>query len=72
VAIGALNGATVDDRVIGITSELQEGLHKGTAKISVPSVWVKGSCVGGCNDGPEPGCGMLPMLASGKLQAMPA
>eukprot|EP00227_Mantoniella_beaufortii_P013750 CAMPEP_0197582586 /NCGR_PEP_ID=MMETSP1326-20131121/5760_1 /TAXON_ID=1155430 /ORGANISM="Genus nov. species nov., Strain RCC2288" /LENGTH=104 /DNA_ID=CAMNT_0043146691 /DNA_START=66 /DNA_END=380 /DNA_ORIENTATION=+ len=37
---------------------------------SVPAVFVKGKFVGGCNDGPEPGMGALPLLASGKLAQM--
>ena len=31
---------------------------------------VKGTFVGGCNDGPEPWMGLLPMLESGKLREM--
>ena len=34
---------------------------------SVPAVFVKGKFVGGCNDGPEPWMGVLPLLNSGKL-----
>jgi glutaredoxin-related protein len=37
---------------------------------SVPAVFVKGKFVGGCNDGPEPWMGALPLLASGKLEEM--
>lgn len=37
---------------------------------SVPAVFVKGKFVGGCNDGPEPWMGALPLLNSGKIEEM--
>jgi len=45
-------------------------LAKLTGKTSAPSVWVKGTYIGGCNDGTKPGHGVKPMLKSGKLQEM--
>eukprot|EP00308_Calcidiscus_leptoporus_P003359 CAMPEP_0119354472 /NCGR_PEP_ID=MMETSP1334-20130426/3469_1 /TAXON_ID=127549 /ORGANISM="Calcidiscus leptoporus, Strain RCC1130" /LENGTH=97 /DNA_ID=CAMNT_0007368037 /DNA_START=15 /DNA_END=308 /DNA_ORIENTATION=+ len=39
-----------------------------TGKTSAPSVWIKGTYVGGCNDGTEPWHGVLPMLANGKFK----
>mmetsp|Transcript_92186 Transcript_92186/g.231862 ORF Transcript_92186/g.231862 Transcript_92186/m.231862 type:complete len:98 (+) Transcript_92186:99-392(+) len=45
-------------------------LIEKTGKSSAPSVWIKGTYVGGCNDGTEPWHGVKPMLASGKFEEM--
>ena len=37
---------------------------------SIPSIWVKGKFVGGCNDGPEAWMGIKKMIKSGKLNEM--
>jgi glutaredoxin 3 len=37
---------------------------------SVPAVFVKGTFVGGCNDGPEPWMGALKLLNNGELRKM--
>lgn len=41
-----------------------------TGKTSAPSVWIRGTYVGGCNDGTEAWHGVKPMLESGKFQEM--
>jgi len=41
-----------------------------TGKKSAPAVFVKGTYIGGCNDGTEPWHGVLPCLESGKLKEM--
>ena len=49
-------------------SRKQRGeLKSKTGKTSVPSCWVNGVYVGGCNDGPEKWMGIKPMIRSGKL-----
>lgn len=45
-------------------------LAKRTGRTSVPQVWIGGEFVGGCNDGPKPGFGIVPLKASGQLQTM--
>jgi glutaredoxin len=45
-------------------------LKDKTGKTSAPSTWVKGTYVGGCNDGVESWHGVIPMLASGKMSEM--
>jgi len=50
-------------------------LHKAeiknlTGKTSAPSTWVKGTYIGGCNDGTKKWHGVVPMLENGKLQGM--
>jgi glutaredoxin 3 len=44
-------------------------LAKRTGRTSVPQIWIGGEFVGGCNDGPEPGYGVVPLSASGQLQS---
>mmetsp|Transcript_51992 Transcript_51992/g.123777 ORF Transcript_51992/g.123777 Transcript_51992/m.123777 type:complete len:161 (+) Transcript_51992:46-528(+) len=70
MAIDALNQAEVDHKLVLINAEYKAGLIERIRKGSVPSVWVKGEYIGGCNDGIAPGQGVLPMLKSGKLQEM--
>lgn len=45
-------------------------LRQRTGATSAPSVWIKGTYVGGCNDGTEPWHGVRPMIRSGKFQEM--
>jgi len=47
-----------------------EELKRRTGKTSAPSTWIKGTYVGGCNDGTEPWHGVKPMLKSGKFHEM--
>ena len=48
----------------------REALYDMTNVSSIPSIWVKGTFVGGCNDGPEGWMGIKKMLKSGKLEEM--
>mmetsp|Transcript_123901 Transcript_123901/g.214475 ORF Transcript_123901/g.214475 Transcript_123901/m.214475 type:complete len:183 (+) Transcript_123901:66-614(+) len=48
----------------------KSALQQTTGKTSAPSVWIKGTYVGGCNDGTEAWHGVLPMLKSGKFTEM--
>ena len=47
-------------------NEIRAVLGRKTKRTSVPSIFVKGQYIGGCNDGP----GLLPLAASGDLQKM--
>ena len=69
-AIAALESAGVEHTVVERTSEMAAVLQSKTGKTSVPSCWVKGQYVGGCNDGPESWMGVVPMLRSGKLKEL--
>mmetsp|Transcript_36995 Transcript_36995/g.85379 ORF Transcript_36995/g.85379 Transcript_36995/m.85379 type:complete len:157 (+) Transcript_36995:67-537(+) len=69
-AIDALSQAKIEHKLVMINAEYKAGLIGRIQKGSVPSVWVKGEYIGGCNDGIKPGQGVLPMLQSGKLQEM--
>ena len=55
---------------VNATTEQRQELFKATGATSVPSVWVKGTYIGGCNDGPEDWMGLTPNLRSGKLEEM--
>ena len=37
---------------------------------TVPSIWVKGTYVGGCKDGPESWMGINKCIKSGKLEEL--
>ncbi|KAL1521921.1 hypothetical protein AB1Y20_021570 [Prymnesium parvum] len=69
-AEAALNEAGVPFKKVPIDPEWRPILRKVTGKNSAPSVWIKGTYVGGCNDGIEPWHGVKPMLMSGKFQEM--
>eukprot|EP00747_Dinoflagellata_sp_TGD_P140117 gnl/TRDRNA2_/TRDRNA2_175971_c0_seq8.p1 gnl/TRDRNA2_/TRDRNA2_175971_c0~~gnl/TRDRNA2_/TRDRNA2_175971_c0_seq8.p1 ORF type:complete len:220 (-),score=51.53 gnl/TRDRNA2_/TRDRNA2_175971_c0_seq8:67-726(-) len=56
--------------VVETTRSQQRGLQALTGKTSLPSAWVKGTYIGGCNDGIEAWHGVKPMVASGKLRQM--
>eukprot|EP00527_Entomoneis_sp_CCMP2396_P004557 CAMPEP_0198150196 /NCGR_PEP_ID=MMETSP1443-20131203/49954_1 /TAXON_ID=186043 /ORGANISM="Entomoneis sp., Strain CCMP2396" /LENGTH=237 /DNA_ID=CAMNT_0043815443 /DNA_START=43 /DNA_END=756 /DNA_ORIENTATION=+ len=47
-------------------NEIRAELGKKTTRTSVPSIFVRGDFVGGCNDGP----GLLSLAESGELQKM--
>jgi glutaredoxin 3 len=51
-------------------SEQLDDLYKATSQSSVPSIWVKGTFIGGCNDGPEDWMGLTSCLKSGKFQEL--
>lgn len=52
------------------TPELSAALEALTGQGSVPSIWIKGTFIGGCNDGPEDWMGLNPCIRSGKLQEL--
>eukprot|EP00928_Gymnodinium_smaydae_P069116 TRINITY_DN5249_c0_g1_i4.p1 TRINITY_DN5249_c0_g1~~TRINITY_DN5249_c0_g1_i4.p1 ORF type:complete len:152 (-),score=43.37 TRINITY_DN5249_c0_g1_i4:72-527(-) len=66
----ALQKAKVDYKKVEVTPDYKSALIARTGKGSVPSVWIKGEYVGGCNDGTKPWHGVIPMLRSGKFQEM--
>jgi len=43
-------------------------LKKRTSVSSVPSIWIKGVYVGGCNDGPEEWMGIKKLVETGDLE----
>ena len=47
-------------------NEIRAVLGKKTSRTSVPSIFVKGQYIGGCNDGP----GLLPLGESGELNKL--
>jgi glutaredoxin 3 len=47
-------------------NEIRAVLGRKTKRTSVPSIFIKGQYIGGCNDGP----GLLPLAESGELQKM--
>mmetsp|Transcript_76470 Transcript_76470/g.132255 ORF Transcript_76470/g.132255 Transcript_76470/m.132255 type:complete len:216 (+) Transcript_76470:404-1051(+) len=57
-------------RVIKINRSQKRGLQALTGQTSMPSAWLKGTYIGGCNDGVEPWMGVKPMLAKGMLHEM--
>ena len=65
----ALKEAGIEFKKLPI-SEYKAELRARTGKGSAPHVWVKGTYVGGCNDGTESWHGVLPMLQNGKLKEM--
>ena len=67
-AIAGLESAGISHRVIEVDGTLKSQLAALTGKTSVPQVFVKGTFIGGCND--DGLGGTLPLLRSGKLQAM--
>jgi glutaredoxin 3 len=69
-AFESLQSSGFNPRVIEATRSQKRGLMQLTGKTSLPSCWVKGTYVGGCNDGPEEGKGVKPMIANGDLKKM--
>jgi glutaredoxin 3 len=70
MAIDMLTQEGIEHRVIEVDPSIRSELHKRTGKTSVPSTWIKGQYVGGCNDGPEDWMGVVPMLKSGKFKEL--
>jgi glutaredoxin 3 len=52
MAISALLEAGYEPTIIDASSSQRSELLEITSRSSVPSIWVKGKYVGGCNDGP--------------------
>lgn len=68
-AEAALTEASIPFKRV-LVGPFKPALVEKTGKSSVPSAWVKGTYVGGCNDGTESWHGVLPMLKSGKFAEM--
>ena len=56
----------LDELEGNLGNEIRAQLGRKTKRTSVPSIFVKGKFIGGCNDGP----GLLPLLESGELEAI--
>eukprot|EP00747_Dinoflagellata_sp_TGD_P140116 gnl/TRDRNA2_/TRDRNA2_175971_c0_seq7.p1 gnl/TRDRNA2_/TRDRNA2_175971_c0~~gnl/TRDRNA2_/TRDRNA2_175971_c0_seq7.p1 ORF type:complete len:219 (-),score=43.27 gnl/TRDRNA2_/TRDRNA2_175971_c0_seq7:67-723(-) len=69
-ALEALQNNGFNPKIVETTRPQQRGLKSRTGKTSLPSCWVRGMYVGGCNDGIEAWHGVKPMVASGKLRQM--
>merc|ERR1711924_353812 len=69
-AIAALNDAGLSKqmKVVEANGSMKSTLRAKTGQSSVPQVFVKGTFIGGCNDGGLGGT--LPLLRNGKLQEM--
>jgi glutaredoxin 3 len=65
----ALESAGIEFKITPI-APYRPALKDFTGKTSAPSVWIKGTYVGGCNDGVESWHGVMPMLANGKFEEM--
>uniref|UniRef100_A0A7S1EZQ9 Glutaredoxin domain-containing protein n=1 Tax=Noctiluca scintillans TaxID=2966 RepID=A0A7S1EZQ9_NOCSC len=65
----ALNDKGIAFKKVNIAA-YKPALREKTGKTSAPSVWIKGTYVGGCNDGTEPWHGVKPMLSNGKFEEM--
>ena len=62
-----MKAAGHNPHVIEATSAQRDALYSMTKSSSVPSVWLNGKYVGGCNDGPEPWMGIRKIINSGKI-----
>ena len=47
-------------------NQIRAVLGRKTKRTSVPSIFIKGQYIGGCNDGP----GLLPLAESGQLKEL--
>jgi glutaredoxin 3 len=52
------------------SSSYRDALYEATGQTSVPSIWVKGTFIGGCNDGPEDWMGLTKCLNNGKFEEL--
>ena len=55
----------LDELEGNLGNEIRAELGRRTKRTSVPSIFVKGEFIGGCNDGP----GLLPLLENGEFEA---
>jgi len=69
-AIQALHAAGVEPVVVDAGPAARKELLELTGSSSVPSVFVKGTFIGGCNDGPEDWMGVNRCLQSGKIKEL--
>ena len=66
-AVENLKSAGYSPIVIDATKEQRNELAIATGSRTVPSVWLKGKFVGGCNDGPEPWMGINKIIRSNSI-----
>jgi glutaredoxin len=69
-AISTLEANEFTPKIIVASNQQKSALAELTGKTSLPSAWVKGTYIGGCNDGSEDWHGVKPMVANGKLKEM--
>lgn len=69
-AIDKLNSAGYTPKVVEATGEQRSELRSLTKSGSVPSIWIKGKFVGGCNDGPEQWMGISKILRNNKMEEL--
>mmetsp|Transcript_21092 Transcript_21092/g.21210 ORF Transcript_21092/g.21210 Transcript_21092/m.21210 type:complete len:134 (-) Transcript_21092:167-568(-) len=69
-ASAALKAAGYPCEVVNVTSEQKTALQSLTGSSSVPNIWVKGTYVGGANDGPEHWMGIMKLIQNGGLQKL--
>eukprot|EP01038_Epipyxis_sp_PR26KG_P011935 gene11935-15976_t len=65
-AINALKSAGYEPLIVEADSQQRQELRSITSVSSVPSIWIKGTYVGGCNDGPESWMGIKKLLRNEK------
>ena len=65
-AIAELRRCGYNPTVVAASPFLEE-LRLLTRSPTLPSIWVRGKYVGGCNDGPLPWHGVFPLLQSGRF-----
>lgn len=65
-----LNEKGIKFNEINSTNEIGDALYEATGQSSVPSIWIKGNFIGGCNDGPEDWMGLTKCLKSGKFDEL--
>ena len=56
----------LDELEGNIGNQIRAQLGRRTGRTSVPSIFVRGEFIGGCNDGP----GLIPLLENGEFDAM--
>lgn len=69
-AISVLNAKGIPFVDVPVSGALRKELYELTGATSVPSLWVKGTYIGGFNDGPEEWMGLAKVIRSGKLDDM--
>jgi len=67
-AISELKKSSITFKEVVATSSQREWLKNKTGQSSVPSGWINGEFIGGCNDGPQKWMGILPLLKNGKFE----
>mmetsp|Transcript_143233 Transcript_143233/g.266944 ORF Transcript_143233/g.266944 Transcript_143233/m.266944 type:complete len:210 (+) Transcript_143233:484-1113(+) len=69
-AVETLESNGFTPKIVVASLAQKRALFEKTGKTSLPSGWVKGKYIGGCNDGAEDWQGIKPMVGNGKLKEM--